>query len=135
MLPNDTTKEASVVMAWDDSNERLQEILSRRIMVLDGSMGALIYTYKLEEEDVRGLLPAQVTNEGERAHSGHDDLLPSASRARVVPTAAPPARGEASAGGRGKHLRVEGQSFSAAEGADGYWRLTVRQLILRVQLE
>ena len=32
----------------------LEEILSRRIMVLDGSMGALIYSYKLTEEDVRG---------------------------------------------------------------------------------
>ncbi len=32
----------------------LAEILSRRIMVLDGSMGALIYTYKLNEQDVRG---------------------------------------------------------------------------------
>ena len=34
--------------------ERLEEILSRRIMILDGSMGALIYTYQLSEEDVRG---------------------------------------------------------------------------------
>src|SRR3974377_1981283 len=32
----------------------LEEILSQRIMVLDGSMGALIYSYKLTEEDVRG---------------------------------------------------------------------------------
>jgi 5-methyltetrahydrofolate--homocysteine methyltransferase len=36
--------------AWS----RLQEILSRRIGILDGSMGALIYTYQLSEEDVRG---------------------------------------------------------------------------------
>ncbi len=27
--------------------ERLEEILDRRIMLLDGSMGALIYTYEL----------------------------------------------------------------------------------------
>ena len=37
-----------------DIRERLEEILSRRIMILDGSMGALIYTYQLSEEDVRG---------------------------------------------------------------------------------
>jgi 5-methyltetrahydrofolate--homocysteine methyltransferase len=35
-------------------HERLEDILSRRIMILDGSMGALIYTYQLSEEDVRG---------------------------------------------------------------------------------
>jgi 5-methyltetrahydrofolate--homocysteine methyltransferase len=29
--------------------------MARRIMVLDGSMGALIYSYKLSEEDVRGV--------------------------------------------------------------------------------
>ncbi|MGB0068702.1 MAG: methionine synthase [Isosphaeraceae bacterium] len=33
---------------------QLEEILSRKIMILDGSMGALIYTYKLTEQDVRG---------------------------------------------------------------------------------
>jgi 5-methyltetrahydrofolate--homocysteine methyltransferase len=38
----------------DPIREQLEEILSNRIMLLDGSMGALIYTYKLEEEDVRG---------------------------------------------------------------------------------
>jgi 5-methyltetrahydrofolate--homocysteine methyltransferase len=32
----------------------IEQILDRRIMVLDGSMGALIYSYKLSEEDVRG---------------------------------------------------------------------------------
>jgi len=37
-----------------DTRGRLDEILSRRIMVLDGSMGALIYTYQFSEEDVRG---------------------------------------------------------------------------------
>jgi 5-methyltetrahydrofolate--homocysteine methyltransferase len=37
-----------------DIGGRLDEILARRIMVLDGSMGALIYTYQLSEEDVRG---------------------------------------------------------------------------------
>ncbi|WP_165220712.1 methionine synthase [Aquisphaera insulae] len=36
------------------SSELLEEILSRRIMVLDGSMGALIYSYELTEQDVRG---------------------------------------------------------------------------------
>jgi 5-methyltetrahydrofolate--homocysteine methyltransferase len=40
--------------AIKDTRGRLEEILSRRIMVLDGSMGALIYSYQLTEEDVRG---------------------------------------------------------------------------------
>ena len=38
----------------NETSSLLEEILSRRIMVLDGSMGALIYSYKLTEEDVRG---------------------------------------------------------------------------------
>src|SRR5262249_12887841 len=38
----------------DDHRLRLEEILSRRIMLLDGSMGALIYSYDLKEEDYRG---------------------------------------------------------------------------------
>jgi 5-methyltetrahydrofolate--homocysteine methyltransferase len=44
-------------MSKNDSTEtrtQLDEILDRRIMVLDGSMGALIYSYKLGEEDFRG---------------------------------------------------------------------------------
>src|SRR3954468_2744561 len=36
------------------THSRLEEILDRRIMLLDGSMGALIYSYNLTEEDVRG---------------------------------------------------------------------------------
>lgn len=32
----------------------LQEILSKRIMVLDGAMGTMIQSYKLQEEDFRG---------------------------------------------------------------------------------
>jgi 5-methyltetrahydrofolate--homocysteine methyltransferase len=43
----------------DDHRGRLEEILSRRIMLLDGSMGALIYSYQLTEEDVRGRRFAQ----------------------------------------------------------------------------
>jgi len=38
----------------DEIRGRLEEILSRRIMVLDGSMGALLYTHELTEEDFRG---------------------------------------------------------------------------------
>ena len=38
----------------DDIRGRLEEILSRRIMLLDGSMGALIYSYELDEADYRG---------------------------------------------------------------------------------
>lgn len=33
---------------------RIQEILEKRIMVLDGAMGTMIQRYKLEEEDFRG---------------------------------------------------------------------------------
>jgi 5-methyltetrahydrofolate--homocysteine methyltransferase len=44
----------------DDVSGRLEEILSRRIMLLDGSMGALIYSYKLTEADVRGRRFAQL---------------------------------------------------------------------------
>src|SRR4051812_808532 len=36
------------------TDNRLEEILDRRIMVLDGSMGALLYSYNLTEEDFRG---------------------------------------------------------------------------------
>jgi 5-methyltetrahydrofolate--homocysteine methyltransferase len=36
------------------SNGLLEDLLDRRILVLDGSMGALIYSYKLTEQDVRG---------------------------------------------------------------------------------
>ncbi|QEH36812.1 Methionine synthase [Aquisphaera giovannonii] len=36
------------------TGDLLEDILSRRIMVLDGSMGALIYSYQLTEQDVRG---------------------------------------------------------------------------------
>jgi 5-methyltetrahydrofolate--homocysteine methyltransferase len=39
---------------YADTRGRLEDILSRRVMILDGSMGALIYTYQLNEEDVRG---------------------------------------------------------------------------------
>jgi 5-methyltetrahydrofolate--homocysteine methyltransferase len=33
---------------------QLEGILAERIMILDGSMGALIYTYDLNEADFRG---------------------------------------------------------------------------------
>jgi 5-methyltetrahydrofolate--homocysteine methyltransferase len=38
----------------DDIRSQLEEILSRRIMILDGSMGALLYSYQLSEDDYRG---------------------------------------------------------------------------------
>src|SRR5262245_23565608 len=38
----------------DDIRDRLEELLSRRIVLLDGSMGALLYSYNLDEEDYRG---------------------------------------------------------------------------------
>ena len=37
--------------ASTSTRERLEEILAERIMVLDGSMGALIYAHELDEED------------------------------------------------------------------------------------
>ena len=40
--------------AIDDKTSRLEEILSRRIMILDGSMGALLYSHELTEEQFRG---------------------------------------------------------------------------------
>ena len=36
------------------TREALEEILAQRIMILDGSMGALLYSRDLQEEDYRG---------------------------------------------------------------------------------
>lgn len=36
--------------------QQIQDELSQRIMVMDGAMGTMIQTYKLEEEDFRGVL-------------------------------------------------------------------------------
>ena len=36
------------------TRDQLEEILSSRIMLLDGSMGALIYSHELDEEQFRG---------------------------------------------------------------------------------
>jgi 5-methyltetrahydrofolate--homocysteine methyltransferase len=44
----------TVTKRVNSTSSRLEEILSHKIMILDGSMGALIYTYKLTEQDVRG---------------------------------------------------------------------------------
>ena len=38
----------------NSTQETLNEILSRRILVLDGSMGALVFTHRLTESDYRG---------------------------------------------------------------------------------
>lgn len=37
-----------------DKTEQLKEIMAERILVLDGAMGTMIQSYKLEEEDYRG---------------------------------------------------------------------------------
>jgi len=37
-----------------DRTKRLQKAIQERILILDGAMGSLIQTYKLEEEDYRG---------------------------------------------------------------------------------
>ena len=34
--------------------QQLQKELDRRIMIIDGAMGTMIQTYKLQEEDFRG---------------------------------------------------------------------------------
>jgi 5-methyltetrahydrofolate--homocysteine methyltransferase len=39
---------------YERTRDKLEEILSRRIMLLDGSMGALIYSHELDEEQFRG---------------------------------------------------------------------------------
>ncbi len=36
------------------TEQKLREILDKRIMILDGAMGSMIQTYKLQEEDYRG---------------------------------------------------------------------------------
>lgn len=36
------------------TEQKLRDILSKRIMILDGAMGSMIQTYKLEEADYRG---------------------------------------------------------------------------------
>ena len=51
-----------------DIRGQLEEILSRRIMILDGSMGALIYTYQLSEEDVRGQRFARHSHRHQELH-------------------------------------------------------------------
>ncbi|MGM0413060.1 MAG: methionine synthase [Pseudomonadota bacterium] len=38
----------------NERQQRLEEELSKRILILDGAMGSLIQTYQLEEEDFRG---------------------------------------------------------------------------------
>ena len=37
-----------------DRIRRLQEVLSRRVLVLDGAMGTMIQSYRLTEDDYRG---------------------------------------------------------------------------------
>ncbi len=34
--------------------EKIEDILKKRILVLDGAMGTMLQRYKFEEEDVRG---------------------------------------------------------------------------------
>ena len=41
-------------MDINSTENRLREILSRRILVLDGAMGTMIQRYSLTEEDYRG---------------------------------------------------------------------------------
>src|SRR5207249_435868 len=43
-----------LVSAQMSTREVLEELLSQRILLLDGSMGALIYSHQPSEEDYRG---------------------------------------------------------------------------------
>lgn len=50
---------------------KLEQLLKQRILILDGAMGSLIQTYKLEEEDYRGERFADWPSD----LKGHNDLL------------------------------------------------------------
>src|SRR6516165_8719138 len=43
-----------LLAAQMSTRELLEELLSQRILLLDGSMGALIYSHQPKEEDYRG---------------------------------------------------------------------------------
>jgi len=47
-------QESTLPYAISPTESRLREILSRRIMILDGAMGTMIQQYKLTEQDYRG---------------------------------------------------------------------------------
>ena len=49
----------------------LEEIVKKKILVLDGAMGSLIQTYKLEEEDFRG----ERFKDHDHSLKGNNDLL------------------------------------------------------------
>ena len=51
--------------------QQLQDILAKRIMLIDGAMGTMIQTYKLTEEDYRG----ERFKNFEHSVKGNNDLL------------------------------------------------------------
>ena len=53
------------------TKETLQNILAKRIMVIDGAMGTMIQQYKLSEEDYRG----QRFKDYPQSVKGNNDLL------------------------------------------------------------
>src|SRR5919197_1469315 len=55
----------------EDRLAELEPLLARRILVLDGAMGTMIQSYRLEERDYRGQQFAQ----WHRDLRGHNDLL------------------------------------------------------------
>src|SRR5438128_359941 len=61
------------VTASAETRARLDELLDRRILVLDGAMGALIYARKPSEEDYRG-----------QAFRGHPVALQNCTEALVL---------------------------------------------------
>ena len=55
---------------------QLRELMSRRILVLDGAMGTMIQRYKLSEEDYRGQRFADFAVPGKEVFvKGNNELL------------------------------------------------------------
>ncbi|MFN5233210.1 MAG: homocysteine S-methyltransferase family protein, partial [Burkholderiaceae bacterium] len=55
---------------------QLRELMSRRILVLDGAMGTMIQRYKLSEEDYRGQRFADFSVPGKEVFvKGNNELL------------------------------------------------------------
>ncbi|MGL5894739.1 MAG: homocysteine S-methyltransferase family protein, partial [Bacteroidales bacterium] len=59
--------------------KELRDIVSKRILILDGAMGTMIQQYKLEEKDYRGDRFAN----SEKMQKGNNDIL-SLTRADII---------------------------------------------------
>src|SRR5690606_38786228 len=59
-----------------DTEVQLRELLSQRILILDGAMGTMIQQYKLTEEDYRGARFADFSAPGKELFvKGNNELL------------------------------------------------------------